>query len=105
MNWFHTAAPDLGTEPKLSVPGSPVSAMSSAGQSMHDRVAPVVDAASLAGWSAPHIHVEDVYPTVDSGRFAVKRVAAEPIDVWADIFRDGHAMLAADLLWRPEGAR
>jgi starch synthase (maltosyl-transferring) len=72
---------------------------------MHDRVAPGVDAASLAGWSAPHIHVEDVYPTVDSGRFAVKRIAAEPIDVWADIFRDGHAMLAADLLWRPEGAR
>ena len=39
---------------------------------------------------------------MDAGRFAVKRIAGEPIEVWADIFRDGHAVLAADLLWRPE---
>jgi starch synthase (maltosyl-transferring) len=45
-----------------------------------------------------------VYPSVDGGRYPVKRVAGEPIDVWADIFRDGHAVLAAELLWRGENA-
>jgi starch synthase (maltosyl-transferring) len=48
--------------------------------------------------------IEDIYPAVDSGRFPVKRVAGEPVEVWADIFRDGHAVLAADLLWRVETA-
>jgi starch synthase (maltosyl-transferring) len=45
--------------------------------------------------------IEDVYPTVDGGRYQVKRVAGEPVDVWADVFRDGHDVIAADLLWRP----
>ena len=49
--------------------------------------------------------IEDVYPVVDGGRYAVKRVAGETVDVWADIFRDGHAVLAADLLWRDESAQ
>jgi len=48
------------------------------------------------------IYIEDVYPSVDAGRFAVKRTVGEPVEVWADIFRDGHAVLAADLVWRPE---
>ena len=52
--------------------------------------------------SERRIYIEDIYPAVDAGRFAVKRIAGEPIEVWADIFRDGHAVLAADLLWRPE---
>src|SRR5262249_2982338 len=47
---------------------------------------------------------EDVYPSVDGGRFAVKRIAGEPVDVWADIFKEGHALLAAELAWRPKGA-
>ncbi len=47
-------------------------------------------------------HIEDIYPSVDGGRFAVKRVVGEPIDVWADIFRDGHDVIAAVLIWRRE---
>src|SRR5262249_55459180 len=31
-----------------------------------------------------------------------KRISGEPVEVWADIFRDGHVVLAAQLLWRPE---
>lgn len=50
------------------------------------------------------IYIEDVYPSVDEGRFAVKRIVGEPLEVWADIFRDGHAVLAADLIWRAETA-
>ncbi len=47
--------------------------------------------------------IEDVYPTVDAGRFPVKRIAGEPLEVWADIFRDGHEVSAASLLWCREG--
>jgi starch synthase (maltosyl-transferring) len=58
---------------------------------------------SIEGLAAERIYVEDIYPSVDDGRFAVKRIVGEPVDVWADIFRDGHALLAADLVWKPEG--
>jgi starch synthase (maltosyl-transferring) len=57
---------------------------------------------SIVSPSGRRIRIEDIYPAVDGGRFPVKRIAGEPIDVWADIFRDGHARLAADLLWRLE---
>jgi starch synthase (maltosyl-transferring) len=45
--------------------------------------------------------IEDVYPSVDGGRYAVKRIAGEPVEVWADVFRDGHDVAAVDLMWRP----
>ncbi|HEY4403519.1 MAG TPA: alpha-1,4-glucan--maltose-1-phosphate maltosyltransferase [Xanthobacteraceae bacterium] len=50
------------------------------------------------------ILIEDVYPTVEGGRFAVKRIAGDPVTVWADIVRDGNAVLAAELLWRAGAA-
>ena len=50
------------------------------------------------------ILIEDIYPSVEGGRFAVKRIAGEPVSVWADLVRDGNAVLAADLLWRPGSA-
>jgi starch synthase (maltosyl-transferring) len=48
-------------------------------------------------------HITDVYPTVDGGRFAVKRIVGEAVEVWADIYRDGHEAIAAALVWRHEG--
>jgi starch synthase (maltosyl-transferring) len=59
---------------------------------------------SVGDLSGRRIYIEDIYPLVDAGRFPVKRIVDEPIEVWADIFRDGHAVLAAELLWRLEGA-
>ena len=50
-------------------------------------------------------HIEDVFPRVDDGRFPVKRVAGNPIEVWADMFRGGHDVVAANLLWRQEAGR
>jgi starch synthase (maltosyl-transferring) len=50
-------------------------------------------------------HIEDVYPLIDGGRFPVKRVAGERIDVWADIYRDGHDVVNAALVWRREQDR
>jgi len=50
-------------------------------------------------------HIEDIYPQVDGGRFAVKRIVGEPFEVWADIYRDGHDVMAASLVWRREHER
>ena len=44
--------------------------------------------------------IEDIYPCVDGGRYAVKRISGETVEVWADIFREGHDIIAAALLWR-----
>jgi starch synthase (maltosyl-transferring) len=72
---------------------------------MHDRdVTANVSIPSVGDLSGRRIFIDDVYPVVDAGRFPVKRIAGEAIEVWADIFRDGHAVLAAELLWRPEAA-
>jgi starch synthase (maltosyl-transferring) len=48
--------------------------------------------------------VDAVLPAVDGGRFAVKRVAGEPLEVEAHCFADGHDMLRAVLAWRAEDA-
>jgi len=48
-------------------------------------------------------HIEEIYPLIDCGRYPVKRIVGEPIEVWADIFRGGHDVTKAALLWRREG--
>ncbi len=45
--------------------------------------------------------IEDISPSVDGGRFAVKRVIGERVVVEADVFADGHDHVVAVLLWRP----
>ena len=50
-------------------------------------------------------HIEDVYPLIDGGRFPVKRIVGERVEVWADIYRDGHEVIAAALVWRREHDR
>ncbi len=57
---------------------------------------------SPADPTGPRFHIEDVYPCVEGGRYPVKRIAGESVEVWADIFREGHDVLAAAVLWRPE---
>jgi len=47
-------------------------------------------------------HIEDVYPLIEGGRFPVKRITGEPVQVWADIYRDGHDVVSAALVWRRE---
>jgi starch synthase (maltosyl-transferring) len=59
---------------------------------------------SRSNVTAGSFSIEDVYPSVDGGRFAVKRRAGDRIDVWADVFRSGHDITAADLIWRNAGA-
>jgi starch synthase (maltosyl-transferring) len=50
-------------------------------------------------------HIENIYPLIDGGRFPIKRIAGEPVAVWADIYRDGHEVIAAALVWRLEQER
>jgi len=52
--------------------------------------------------TGPRFRIEDIYPSVEGGRYPVKRIAGEAVDVWADIIRDGHDVIAVALLWRPE---
>jgi starch synthase (maltosyl-transferring) len=61
--------------------------------------------ASLGTEASCRYLIEDVYPSIDGGRYAVKRIVGEPIEVWADIFRDGHEVAAAALVWRAERER
>ncbi|MDR3532135.1 MAG: DUF3416 domain-containing protein [Rhodopila sp.] len=49
---------------------------------------------------ATRIAVEAVQPVVPGGDFAAKTVVGKEFTVSADIFGDGHDVLAADLLWQ-----
>jgi len=52
--------------------------------------------------AAGTFHIEDVYPLIDGGRYPVKRIVGERVEVWADVYRDGHEVVAAALIWRGE---
>jgi starch synthase (maltosyl-transferring) len=53
----------------------------------------------------PRIQIERVWPQLDCGRYPVKRTLGQPVDVWADIFRDGHEVLRAAVRYRRAGVR
>jgi starch synthase (maltosyl-transferring) len=53
----------------------------------------------------PRIQIERVWPQLDCGRYPVKRTLGESVDVWADIFRDGHEVLRAAVRYRRAGSR
>ena len=46
------------------------------------------------------IVIENVQPSVDAGRYAVKRIAGETARISADIFKEGHDVLTAVVRWR-----
>jgi starch synthase (maltosyl-transferring) len=54
--------------------------------------------------TGPRFLIEDIYPSVDGGRYAIKRIAGEPVEVWVDLLREGHDQLAAELLWCKESS-
>jgi starch synthase (maltosyl-transferring) len=58
------------------------------------------------GASPPsRIQIGDVWPALDCGRYPVKRTLGQQVEVWADVFRDGHDILGAAVKYRPAGAR
>ena len=54
----------------------------------------------MDGAASQRIVVEQVSPAVDGGAFPVKCIPHERIPVCADIYMDGHELLAAELRWR-----
>ena len=52
----------------------------------------------------PRIQILEVRPQVDCGRYPVKRVVGDSVEVAARIFRDGHDVLGAAVRYRPPGA-
>ena len=52
-----------------------------------------------------HLVVTDIAPAVQGGRYAVKRLVGDQLRIGADIFTDGHDVLAARALYRAPGDR
>jgi starch synthase (maltosyl-transferring) len=50
---------------------------------------------------AVRVVVEGMWPEIDGGRFPIKRVVGEDVWVEADVFADGHDLVAAALRYRP----
>jgi starch synthase (maltosyl-transferring) len=57
-----------------------------------------------AGAAQPRLAIEAISPSVDGGRFPVKRLAGEMVTVEADLICDGHDRLAGVLQYRPADA-
>jgi starch synthase (maltosyl-transferring) len=55
---------------------------------------------SPSGIPQVRIVIDDITPQVDGGRFAVKAVAGDTVEVSADIWKDGHELLRAAVIWR-----
>ncbi len=53
----------------------------------------------------PSVVIENIEPLIDCGRYPVKRIIGEDLVVEADIFKDGHDVVAAVLKWRVVGKR
>lgn len=57
----------------------------------------------MTGPNEGAVAVENVYPQVDCGRYPVKRVAGDVLEVWADVFKPGHDRVAARVQYRRPG--
>jgi starch synthase (maltosyl-transferring) len=44
--------------------------------------------------------IRNVYPCVENGKYAIKRVQNEEVNVWADVFADGHDVIRASIQYR-----
>src|SRR6266540_2168891 len=53
----------------------------------------------------PSVVIENLQPLVEGGRYPIKRIVGEDLAVEADIFKDGHDVVAAVLKWRGLGKR
>src|SRR5437763_134589 len=51
------------------------------------------------------IQIQRVWPTIDCGDFAAKRSLGDEVDVWADVFSDGHDVLRSVVRYRGPGSR
>ncbi len=59
-----------------------------------------IDAKRMDALAAGRITIESVVPELDGGRFPVRRVVGDCLDVWADIYTDGAFVLGAEVLYK-----
>jgi starch synthase (maltosyl-transferring) len=59
-----------------------------------------IDTQTAKSSAQRRIVIDNVTPAIDAGRFAAKRIVGDSITVSADVFADGHEVLAVELLWR-----
>jgi starch synthase (maltosyl-transferring) len=53
--------------------------------------------------NAPQLVIENVAPKLDGGRYPIKRMIGSVIEISADIFKDGHDLIAGRILYRRPG--
>jgi starch synthase (maltosyl-transferring) len=51
----------------------------------------------------PSAVIENLRPLIDGGRYPIKRIVGDDLVVEADVFKDGHDVVAAALKWRLVG--
>jgi starch synthase (maltosyl-transferring) len=51
----------------------------------------------------PTAVIENLSPLIDGGRYPIKRIVGDDVAVEADVFKDGHDVVAAALKWRLVG--
>src|ERR687892_298842 len=79
--------PETAAEHPVEAPGEDWSVL----PRPHDRTAP------------PRIQILNPAPMIDCGRFPAKRTVGEWVEVSADVFRDGHEILRAQVRYRGPG--
>jgi starch synthase (maltosyl-transferring) len=52
----------------------------------------------------PRLVIESLTPQLDGGRYPIKRLLGKSVDVGVNIFKDGHDLIVAHVLYRPVGA-
>ena len=52
----------------------------------------------------PRLVIENLTPQLDGGRYPIKRLLGKVVDIGVNIFKDGHDLIAAHILYRPVGA-
>src|SRR5262249_46286529 len=58
----------------------------------------------LLALAEQRLTIEDVWPEINGGRHAVKRIVGDVLEVWADIFCDGHEVIAARIAHKEAAA-
>jgi starch synthase (maltosyl-transferring) len=51
----------------------------------------------------PRLVIENLTPQLDGGRYPIKRLLGKTVDVGVNIFKDGHDLIAAHILYRQVG--
>ena len=63
------------------------------------------DEGSVPRGRLDRIQIQNVWPELDCGRFPPKRALGATVEVWADVFADGHDVVRAAVRYRAPGAK